>query len=178
MHSVPTAVGARSSTFDRIVAPHVGRMLARSKRLLKSEDVAWDVVQDTLAQVARDARLQDDAGGVLAHLVGLRALARLRADRRRTVHEQCACALCRESSEHDDPAATAIAHETKHRVDAALARLPASARDAMLLRHRDDLPYDEIARRLDIPLGTVRSRLARARDLMRAALEDRCSLAS
>lgn len=178
MHCVPTAVGARSSTFDRTVAPHVGRMLARSKRLLKSDDVAWDVVQETLAHAAVDARLPEDAGGVLTHLVGLRALARLRADRRRTFHEQCACALCLESSDRDDPAANVIADETKRSVDVALARLPAQARDAMLLRHRDELPYEEIARRLAIPLGTVRSRLARARDLMRAALEDRCSLAS
>lgn len=178
MHSVPTTVGARASTFDRIVAPHVGRMLARSKRLLKRDDVAWDVVQDTLAHAADSAQLPDDAAGVLTHLVGLRALARLRAERRRAFHEQCACRLCRESSDHDDPAVHAMARETKLRIDRALARLPAESRDAMLLRHRDELSYDEIARRLGIPLGTVRSRLSRARDLLRAALEDRCSLAS
>ncbi len=178
MHPVSSAVRVRPSTFDRIVAPHVERLFARSRRVVKSDDVAWDVVQDTLTHAAFDAELPEDAGGVLLHLTRLRALARLRADRRRVVHEQCACALCRESSTHDDPAMAAIAAETRSSIDGALANLPPSIREAMVLRHHDDLSYEDIARRLDVPVGTVRSRLARARELLRSALEDRCSLAS
>jgi len=48
-------------------------------------------------------------------------------------------------------------------VDAALARLPADFRAAVVLRDLCDLPYDEIGEVLGIPLGTVRSRIARGR---------------
>jgi RNA polymerase sigma-70 factor (ECF subfamily) len=51
-------------------------------------------------------------------------------------------------------------------VDAALARLPHDFRLAVVLRDLCDLDYAEIARVLDIPPGTVRSRIARGRSLL------------
>jgi RNA polymerase sigma factor (sigma-70 family) len=53
---------------------------------------------------------------------------------------------------------------------AALAGLKTPDRDVLLLHAWADLPYEEIARALDIPVGTVRSRLHRARSLVRGAL--------
>jgi RNA polymerase sigma-70 factor, ECF subfamily len=49
-------------------------------------------------------------------------------------------------------------------IDTALRSLPPSFREAVILRDLCDLDYDEIATRLDVPLGTVRSRIARGRD--------------
>lgn len=54
---------------------------------------------------------------------------------------------------------------------AALEALPAREREALLLYALADLTYDEIAAALDVPIGTVRSRLARARNRMRAQLD-------
>jgi RNA polymerase sigma-70 factor, ECF subfamily len=51
-------------------------------------------------------------------------------------------------------------------VDAALARVPEPFRAAVVLRDVCDLDYAEIARVLDIPVGTVRSRIARGRALL------------
>jgi RNA polymerase sigma-70 factor (ECF subfamily) len=48
-------------------------------------------------------------------------------------------------------------------IDAALARLPADFRAAVVLRDLCDLDYAEIGEVLDIPAGTVRSRIARGR---------------
>jgi predicted RNA polymerase sigma factor len=53
-------------------------------------------------------------------------------------------------------------------VDAALASLPVEFRTAVVLRDVCDLPYDEIAVILDVPVGTVRSRIARARSALAA----------
>ena len=48
-------------------------------------------------------------------------------------------------------------------LDRALARLPTEHREILLLREIEDMSYDEIAEVLDISLGTVKSRIARAR---------------
>ena len=64
------------------------------------------------------------------------------------------------ASQTCDPAETAAARID---VDAALARLTTESRTAIVLRDFYDLPYKEIAEVLGIPIGTVRSRIARAR---------------
>lgn len=48
------------------------------------------------------------------------------------------------------------------RLDAAIARLPADQREAVVLRHRLGLSYDDMVGTLGVPLGTIKSRLARA----------------
>jgi RNA polymerase sigma factor (sigma-70 family) len=61
---------------------------------------------------------------------------------------------------------------TEERADlvAALDALPAKEREALLLYALADLSYEEIADALDVPIGTVRSRLSRARDRIRKQL--------
>jgi RNA polymerase sigma-70 factor (ECF subfamily) len=51
-----------------------------------------------------------------------------------------------------------------------LGRLPTEFREVLVLREIEDLPYREIAEVLGVPIGTVMSRLARARQMMRKAL--------
>ena len=60
---------------------------------------------------------------------------------------------------------------TRQTVKAVIEALPEPYRETISLQLYEDLDYDAIATRLDIPVGTVRSRLAKARDLLRAALE-------
>lgn len=54
---------------------------------------------------------------------------------------------------------------------AAVNRLPAALREAMVLRHVEDLPYEKIAEISGVRLGTVKSRLARAREMVRQWME-------
>jgi RNA polymerase sigma-70 factor (ECF subfamily) len=58
------------------------------------------------------------------------------------------------------------------RLAAALARLPATHRDTLLLVAWGDLTYEQAAIALGVPVGTVRSRLSRARRTLRQALAD------
>jgi len=53
----------------------------------------------------------------------------------------------------------------------ALAALPVDSREALLLFEMEEMSYREIAEVLDVPMGTVMSRLSRARKMMRLALE-------
>ena len=60
-----------------------------------------------------------------------------------------------------------IASEGLARVEQALARLAEHHRVVLWLRDGEDLSYEDIATILDVPIGTVRSRLARARRTLR-----------
>ena len=57
--------------------------------------------------------------------------------------------------------------EWRTEIDAVVKRLPAPYRELILLRHSRDLSYDEIAEITNLPLGTVKNRLFRAREMMR-----------
>ncbi len=57
-------------------------------------------------------------------------------------------------------------------IDAAVARLPFEFRDAVILSDLEGLSYNEVADVLDIPVGTVKSRLYRGRRLLASALRD------
>jgi len=81
-----------------------------------------------------------------------------------------ACLLARRQSGEDatDRLVDALdAEELWPRVADAVAQLPAPERDVLLLYAWEDLGYEEIAAALDIPVGTVRSRLNRARTRLR-----------
>ncbi len=68
------------------------------------------------------------------------------------------------------PEAMAVAHERAAAVRAAIAALPEHARTALVLREYEGLSYGESAEALDVPLGTVKSRLSDARRRLREAL--------
>jgi len=68
--------------------------------------------------------------------------------------------------------AEVTANAAKARLAAAVARLPAGQRDALLLLVWADLSYDQIARATGVPMGTVQSRISRARRRLRKQLAD------
>jgi RNA polymerase sigma-70 factor (ECF subfamily) len=70
----------------------------------------------------------------------------------------------------DEPPSLAMRKAEREQINEAIAALPVAYREVLVLRELEDLSYSEIARIADIPVGTVMSRLARARGLMREAL--------
>jgi RNA polymerase sigma-70 factor (ECF subfamily) len=71
---------------------------------------------------------------------------------------------------YQDPAAELLSRLNAEQVSAALEALPEEFRVASTLYFMQDLSYEEIARALDIPVGTVRSRLHRGRRMLQKAL--------
>jgi RNA polymerase sigma-70 factor (ECF subfamily) len=63
--------------------------------------------------------------------------------------------------------------EWRTEIDEVVKRLPAVYKELILLRHSQDLSYDEIAEITGLPLGTVKNRLFRARDMMREIFIER-----
>ena len=70
------------------------------------------------------------------------------------------------------PAEEVSRKEIKAQVAAAVAALPEAMRSAFILRYYEDMPYEGIARVLDCNVGTVRSRLARARKAIQEFFEE------
>jgi RNA polymerase sigma factor (sigma-70 family) len=68
-----------------------------------------------------------------------------------------------EFAEIEDPVAPAFDRADAHVLRAALEELPAEFREALVLRELEGFSYKEIAEVADVPVGTVMSRLARAR---------------
>ncbi|HQU82559.1 MAG TPA: sigma-70 family RNA polymerase sigma factor [Pyrinomonadaceae bacterium] len=63
--------------------------------------------------------------------------------------------------------------EWRNEIEAVVKCLPVAYRDLILLRHSQDLSYDEIAEVTGLPLGTVKNRLFRAREMMREMFIER-----
>lgn len=66
--------------------------------------------------------------------------------------------------DEDSPEGLALQEELRHAVEGAIAALPEELRTAILLREIDGLSYEEIAQAMECPVGTVRSRIFRARE--------------
>jgi RNA polymerase sigma-70 factor (ECF subfamily) len=70
----------------------------------------------------------------------------------------------------DDPAASALEQERQSLLRTELKGLPDKYREALVLRFIEDLSYDEIATVLDIPLGSVKTRIFRGREMLKQRL--------
>jgi RNA polymerase sigma-70 factor (ECF subfamily) len=72
----------------------------------------------------------------------------------------------------DTPESMLVGARTRQQIQAALERLPANFKDVILLCDVEEMRYQEIADLLEIPLGTVMSRIARGRRLLRGMLAE------
>jgi RNA polymerase sigma-70 factor (ECF subfamily) len=168
-----TSLRPTREQFDALVGPHLSCMLREARRVLGTDDLAWDAVQETLLRFWRNGRIPDQPRSALLRVVRPASLQILRSRRRRHRHEDRAAAGRAEEPpppDCEDPVCAHERHEFRARLDAAIASLPAACRSAVRLRVTDELDYEQIAARLGVPVGTVRSRLARARELLREAL--------
>lgn len=158
-----------AAIFDRH-AVHIRDYLAR--RL--GRQVADDVLAETFLQAFRQRDRYDTARpearpwlyGIATNLARQHQRAEIRAYRLR------AGAVPDPNPEgHADRVAAQVTAAAMRRcLAAALEQLSVTEREVLLLIAWEDLSYDEVARALDIPIGTVRSRLYRARQHVRGAL--------
>lgn len=102
--------------------------------------------------------------------VVLRSRQLRRSLRRRKHHEHVATQNCELHDGCDNPLHVAMAHEVGERLRAAMDTLPTPQRQAYELYERTGLDYAGVAEKLRLPIGTVRSRLHRARATIAAAL--------
>ena len=136
-------------------------------------EMAEDVVAETfLTAFSKRARYDLDRPDARPWLYGIATNA-VREHRRAEVRRNRMLSRTRTpgtvESFDERSAARVTAERLQPRLAAILARLPASDRDLLLLIAWADLSYEEAAQALDVPVGTVRSRLHRIRKKVRRA---------
>ena len=153
---------------EALLEPLIPALRRYAYALVRDHDSADDLVQDTLERALSRWSLRRSDGDLRAWLFTIQRnlyISSLRQDRRRGTHV--------ELDEATTPS-TAAAQESGIEVQdilAALDQLPEEQKSLLLLVGVEDFSYDDAAKIMGVPAGTVMSRLSRGRQRLRALLE-------
>jgi len=156
--------------FERIIVPHMDDAYTLARYLLRDEHDAQDVVQDAVLRALRyfDGYRDGDARGWLLAIVRNCCLTWHRRNRSgKTVVPLTDSTDISDGRETD---ALAIQQSERDVLQRAVEALPTEFREVIVLREIEDLSYKEISNVVGVPVGTVMSRLARARKRLASAL--------
>ena len=172
--------------FDELVAAYTQKLYRLAYGLLGNHHDAEEVVQDSFVRAYRglDKFRGDSSLETWMHRITMN-LARNKFHWNRRRGEGITVSLSEQNSFSEDgedsgeldlpdtsysPDRLMEKLETQKNVVQGMNALPESLREAMVLRHVKDMPYEEIAGILNCPVGTVKSRIARGRELLREYL--------
>jgi RNA polymerase sigma-70 factor (ECF subfamily) len=159
--------------FEELVRAYQHRVFGVAVRMLGTAAEAEDLAQEVFLRVHRavaDFRGEAKLSTWLYAIASRLCLTRLGSSERRFAR-QGEETLARLANGHADPAATLERSELEAALHRAIAELPEERRIVVVLRDLEGLAYEEIAVALELPVGTVRSRLHRARMDLKEKLE-------
>jgi RNA polymerase sigma factor (sigma-70 family) len=158
--------GTEPALFAEVYERH-GAFVRRYVVRRVGADAAEDLAAEVFVRAFRArGRSRTDSGSALPWLLGIAS--HVIADHRRAERRRLAALerLARSAPECVEHEAAGLAPELVHE----LRRLPAADRDALLLVVWGELSYEEAANALDVPVGTIASRISRARRQLTGAL--------
>jgi RNA polymerase sigma-70 factor, ECF subfamily len=161
----------RRQRFEGLVLPHLDAAYNLARWITRNDHDAQDVVQEAVLRAYRffDG-LRGEAKPWLLAIVRNSCMSWLNVNRPADLagfDDRTVEALV---SEEEGPETQAMRALDRRMLNEAIAALPAQFREVLVLRELEDLSYKEIARVADVPIGTVMSRLARARRLLGEAV--------
>lgn len=164
----------KRSRFEALALPHLDAAHRLARWLSRSPGDADDIVQEAFMRAYRafDTLRGSDARSWLLAIVRNCHLNAL-AERRRRGHEPLteeheALPLFGNADSPPDPESASIERDERRVLARLIAALPQEQREVLLLREMEDMSYREIAAVAQVPIGTVMSRLARARAALKA----------
>ena len=159
--------------FDLLVLKYEQKIVNLVMRYVRDPEQALDISQEAFIKAYRALpRFRGDSAFYtwLYRIAVNTAKNYLAAQRRRPMdieldlQEQEQYGLHAKLKETDTPEAVTLSHELQETLERAIEALPDDLRTAIILRELDGMSYEEIAQTMDCPVGTVRSRIFRARD--------------
>ena len=158
--------------FEALAMPHLDAAYNLARWLTKGSAEADDIVQEAMLRAFRsfDGFRGDAVKPWLLAIVRNCHLSALEQKKRHAaapLEEEGESTL---AADGPDPEARAMQAGEGRRLDRAIAALPAEFREVVILRELEEMSYRDIAAAAGIPIGTVMSRLARARALLKAEL--------
>ena len=173
-------LAGEASAFDHLVQSTQGRLFASILRIVGSRDEALDVLQETYLKVFRNIH-RFEHGCTFYSWVYRIAVNQSISHKRKRRMPSLSLGKSDQDNGHDlDPADpnsetstldNLLIDERNVFIEKALNSLPPAQRAVLVMCDYDDLRYDEIAKVLGMPIGTVRSRIHRAREELRKKLE-------
>jgi RNA polymerase sigma-70 factor (ECF subfamily) len=160
---------ADPNRFDQLVLPHLDAAYNLARWLTRDTHDAEDVVQDACVRALKYVGSLQGTDARAWFLTIVRNafydwLGRNRPPE--VVHDENVTVDTAVDSATAGPEQTAVRNAELQVLSDAVAALPLQYREVLILRELEELSYKEIARVVEIPVGTVMSRLARARGLL------------
>jgi RNA polymerase sigma-70 factor (ECF subfamily) len=159
--------------FDLLVLKYQHKIVNLVMRYVRDPDLALDITQEAFIKAYRALpRFRGDSAFYtwMYRIAVNTAKNHLAAQRRRPMNVELDFQdpdqydLHAKLKETDTPEAITLSNELKDTVEQAIAALPEDLRTAIILREIEGMSYEEIAQTMECPVGTVRSRIFRARD--------------
>jgi RNA polymerase sigma-70 factor, ECF subfamily len=177
---VSTAIGGGEASFEELVRRYQRPIVSYVYRMLNDYDNSLDVTQEVFIKVYNSLeRYSCDYkfSTWLYRIAHNAAIDHLRRNSMNSLSLETETAdgtyQLQIESPNPTPEQERERSEWRAEIESVVKQLPAAYRDLILLRHARDLSYDEIAEITDLPLGTVKNRLFRAREMMRGLLIER-----
>ena len=177
---VRRAQRSERGAFDLLVLKYQHKVIKLVARLLRDQAEAEDVAQEAFVKAYRalGSFRGDSAFYTWLYRIAVNTARNSIASRqRRPLDYEAELSESEQNNvaarlKHDDtPEATVLSEEIRQTVNSAIEHLPEDLRTAIVLREIEGLSYEEIAAAMDCPVGTVRSRIFRAREAIDRALQ-------
>jgi len=180
--SLATRIAGHDQTaFEIMMRRYNGRLFRVARAILKDDAAAEDVLQDAYLDAYK--HMSDYRGGAalgtwLTRIVINHALMRLRKERRHSVvvpfgnweSDDSHAEEAVKDERAESPAGATLRAEIRALIERGIDRLPIAFRTVFVMREIEDMTVEETAACLHLPPATVRTRLFRARALLREAL--------
>jgi RNA polymerase sigma-70 factor (ECF subfamily) len=161
--------------FDRLVKKYQRRIYVLIRKMVIDHDDADDIVQEAFVKAFRNLEQFDERFAFYPwlHRIAVNTAInhqkkmsrRMELTRVEDIREPVS------NPGESDPSETLLGRELNEKIASAMAQLPFEQRAVFILRTSEELSYQEIAGRLDISIGTVMSRLSRARERLKEILK-------
>jgi RNA polymerase sigma-70 factor (ECF subfamily) len=177
---IEKAIRGREDSFEELVRRYQRPITGYVYRMLNNYDASLDVTQEVFIKVYNSLEKYSSDYKFSTWLYRIAHNAAIDYMRRNSVNQQSletenadgSFQLQIESSQ-PTPEQERERSEWRTEIESVVKCLPTVYRELILLRHTQDLSYDEIAEVMNLPLGTVKNRLFRAREMMRDMFVER-----